>query len=105
MLSPRSSARDAATPGLASPRGTTASGPRHARPGAHPGQVVERDLPGSTRTVRAPGRAGNVAAAGHSRQSSLRMHASPTLTLVGHVESPLADLAAAPRQGDEGAPD
>ena len=33
------------------------------------------------------------------------MHATPTLTLVGHVESPLTDVAAAPRQGDEGAPD
>jgi tRNA-Thr(GGU) m(6)t(6)A37 methyltransferase TsaA len=27
------------------------------------------------------------------------------ITPVGHVESPLTDLAAAPRQGDEGAPD
>ena len=29
----------------------------------------------------------------------------PTLTPIGHVESPLRDLSEAPRQGDEGAPD
>jgi tRNA-Thr(GGU) m(6)t(6)A37 methyltransferase TsaA len=28
-----------------------------------------------------------------------------SMTPIGHVVSPLADLAAAPRQGDEGAPD
>lgn len=31
--------------------------------------------------------------------------AAPTLTIVGHVESPLSEPAEAPRQGDEGAPD
>jgi tRNA-Thr(GGU) m(6)t(6)A37 methyltransferase TsaA len=31
--------------------------------------------------------------------------APPTLAIVGHVESPLTDPAAAPRQGDEGAPE
>lgn len=29
----------------------------------------------------------------------------PTLTVIGHVESPLTDPALAPKQGDEGAPD
>lgn len=29
----------------------------------------------------------------------------PTLTIIGHVESPLADPALAPRQGSEGAPE
>lgn len=33
------------------------------------------------------------------------MSASPTLTVVGHVESPLTDPASAPKQGDEGAPE
>lgn len=33
------------------------------------------------------------------------MDAAPTLTIIGHVESSLADPAEAPRQGDEGAPD
>jgi tRNA-Thr(GGU) m(6)t(6)A37 methyltransferase TsaA len=33
------------------------------------------------------------------------MEHAPVLTIVGHVESPLADPALAPKQGSEGAPD
>ena len=33
------------------------------------------------------------------------MEENPTLVVIGHVESPLADPALAPRQGNEGAPD
>ncbi len=33
------------------------------------------------------------------------MEHAPVLTVVGHVESPLADPALAPKQGSEGAPD
>lgn len=33
------------------------------------------------------------------------MEAEPTLTIIGRVESPLADPRLAPKQGDEGAPE
>ena len=33
------------------------------------------------------------------------MDENPTLTIIGHVESPLTDPALAPKQGSEGAPD
>jgi tRNA-Thr(GGU) m(6)t(6)A37 methyltransferase TsaA len=39
------------------------------------------------------------------RDDAAVSHPSPTIIPVGHVESPLTDVAAAPNQGDEGAPD
>lgn len=40
-----------------------------------------------------------------SARRGLRLLAAYTLRPIGHVESPLTDRAAAPRQPDEGAPD